>query len=82
VPFPSGENVKAVSLMRYEYFRLLYNVLMMIQFKGGQEGHAELRTSTEMGEKKKSLPPLKEIKEEGDELKENIPPSKKDKDIQ
>lgn len=33
LPFSSGENVRAISPMKYEYFRLIHNCLLMIQIK-------------------------------------------------
>jgi hypothetical protein len=30
VPFASGENVKAISFMKYEYLKLVHNVLLML----------------------------------------------------
>lgn len=33
IPFSSGENVKAITFMKLEYFKLLHNCLIMIQCK-------------------------------------------------
>ena len=37
LPFSSGENVKAISPMKFQYFKLIHNCLLMIQIKDKDE---------------------------------------------